>query len=227
MYYLATGVLVFLVTLSSPLSPTAFTLIKSRLKSSNLKYYLFQEKSRAIWSYHERSCITMLASGSESSDSNIDRLGPAGQTFRDAEEQGLRLMQQGRHLEALECFQQGLRLPGSRIDIVRSQTQAGPSPVGGSSGGKTSQVLQTLDEFEYQAAYYNIGCAYACLGRIDDAIANLRKSFEYGFDNFEACSLDPDLRGIQGTAEFNELLDSFDRKKKGGIFNPFKFFDRM
>lgn len=226
MYYLTTGVLVFLVIFSSSLYPKAFTLIESQYKSPKLKHF-FQEKSRATSSNHGSSCITMLASSSENSDSNIDSLDSGCQTFRDAEEQGLRLMQQGRHLEALECFQQGLRLPGSRTDIVRSQTQAGPSPVGGSSGGKTSQVLQTLDEFEFQAAYYNIGCAYSCLGQIDDAIANLRKSFEYGFDNFEACSLDPDLRGIQGTAEFNELMDSFDRKKKGNIFNPFKFFDRM
>lgn len=216
------GVLVCLIGLSNSFSPAAFTSITSQFKVAKLKHP-FQAKSRASRSYHGRSRTTMLAADSENSK-EIHRLSPTFQTFRDAEEQGLRLMQQGRHLDALECFQQGLKLPGSRTDIVRSQTQAGPSPVGGSSGGKTSQVLQTLDEFEFQAAYYNIACAYACLGQNNDAIGNLRKSFEYGFDNFKACTVDPDLRGIQGTAEFNELIDDFDTKKRGGMFNPFNFF---
>ena len=61
-------------------------------------------------------------------------------------------------------FQQGLTLPGSRPDIVRTKT-VGTSPVGGSFGGTEGKTIQSLDEFELQAAHYNIACAYAQLGR--------------------------------------------------------------
>mmetsp|Transcript_13757 Transcript_13757/g.19713 ORF Transcript_13757/g.19713 Transcript_13757/m.19713 type:complete len:116 (+) Transcript_13757:562-909(+) len=104
-------------------------------------------------------------------------------TFRDAELQGLRLIQQKMHADALDIFQKGLKLPGSRMDVVRTQSISGPSPVGGASGGRSSQVVQTLDEFEFQPAYYNIACAYSCLGQEEYAIANLRTSLEYVFDN--------------------------------------------
>ena len=63
-------------------------------------------------------------------------------------------------------FQQGLKLPGSRKDIIRTKTLSGPSPVGGAAGGTEGRQVMTLDEFEMQAAHYNIACAYARLDQI-------------------------------------------------------------
>ncbi len=38
--------------------------------------------------------------------------------------------------------------------------------MGGSIGGTEGKVVQTLDEFEFQAAHYNIACASATLGNV-------------------------------------------------------------
>ena len=69
-------------------------------------------------------------------------------------------------MDWISVFQNGLKLPGSRPDIIRTKTLSGPSPVGGSAGGTEGKKIMTLDEFEMQAAHYNIACAHARLGRI-------------------------------------------------------------
>ena len=62
------------------------------------------------------------------------------------------------------AFQSGMKLPGSRPDVVRNKILAGPSPVGGAYGGLQSQTVYSLDEFELQAAYYNMACIHSKLG---------------------------------------------------------------
>jgi hypothetical protein len=57
-----------------------------------------------------------------------------------------------------------MKLPGSRADVVRTKLLSGPSPVGGAFGGLESSRILSLDEFELQAAHYNMACAYARLG---------------------------------------------------------------
>lgn len=147
--------------------------------------------------------------------------GPAGeraaeavspQTFREAEILGLRLMQQGQHQDALIVFQEGLKLPGSRTDILRSKT-LNTSPVGGSTGGSTGQNVQTLDEFESQAAHYNIACAYGQLGKSTEAVRSLENAFKAGFDNYATARADPDLSAVQRTKEFEILMEQYDPKK--------------
>ena len=59
-----------------------------------------------------------------------------------------------------------MKLPGSKKDIIRKANIAGPSPVGGAAGGTEGRVVLTLDEFELQAAHYNIACACARLGKV-------------------------------------------------------------
>lgn len=61
-------------------------------------------------------------------------------------------------------FKTGMNLPGSRPDVMRTKLLSGPSPVGGAFGGMESSRVLTLDEFELQAAHYNMACAYAQLG---------------------------------------------------------------
>lgn len=62
------------------------------------------------------------------------------------------------------AFKNGMKLPGSRADVVRTKLLSGPSPVGGAFGGLESSRILSLDEFELQAAHYNMACAYARLG---------------------------------------------------------------
>lgn len=135
---------------------------------------------------------------------------------------GLRLMQDGRHEDALKAFKKAMTLPGSRPDILRTANVPGPSPVGGSRGGTEARAVQGLDEFEYQAAHYNMACAHASLGNAGESIANIRKAFEYGFDNYATVRADPDLASIRGTAEFDRLMEEFDPRG----FNPFKVFGK-
>lgn len=59
-----------------------------------------------------------------------------------------------------------MKLPGSRPDVLRNKILSGPSPVGGAYGGLQSSTVYTLDEFELQAAYYNMACIYA---KLEDA----------------------------------------------------------
>jgi len=116
-----------------------------------------------------------------------------------------------------------MKLPGSRPDIVRTANVPGPSPVGGAKGGTEGKFVQNLDEFELQAAHYNVACAHACLGNVGESVANLKKSFDYGFDNYATVRADPDLSNVQSTKDFERLMEQYDPKKG---FNPFGVFGK-
>ena len=78
----------------------------------------------------------------------------------------------------LAVFQKGMKLPGSNKDVLRTKSLSGPSPVGGAMGGYESQNVYPLDEFELQAAHYNIACAHAQLGNLDEVrMKNVQLSF--------------------------------------------------
>ena len=100
---------------------------------------------------------------------------------------------------------------------------SGPSPVGGSMGGFESKEKNSLDEFELQAAHYNMACAHAQLGNLGDAIGSLEIAFQNGFDNYATVRSDPDLGPIQNEKDFLVLMESYDQKKG---FNPFGFLGK-
>lgn len=125
------------------------------------------------------------------------------------------------HAEALEVFEKALKLPGSKVDIVRTKNVPGPSPVGGSSGGTEGKEVRTVDEFEKQAAYYNMACACANLENIEEAVVFLRKSYDNGFDNFATITSDPDLKVVQDSESFKKFMEHVNPKRGGffGLFN--------
>jgi hypothetical protein len=86
------------------------------------------------------------------------------------------------YLFAAPAFQKGMKLPGSRPDILRTKSLSGPSPVGGAFGGTESLNVMTLDDFELQAAHYNMACAHARLGNLDDV-----SPFVYGPFGKDCC----------------------------------------
>lgn len=66
-----------------------------------------------------------------------------------------------------------MKLPGSRPDIIRTKSLSGPSPVGGAFGGTESQPILGLDDFELQAAHYNMACTHSQLGNLDEVSVSL------------------------------------------------------
>lgn len=88
-------------------------------------------------------------------------------------------------------------------------------------GGFESENKRSLDEFELQAVHYNMACAHAQLGSLDESVASLQASFDSGFDNFATVRSDPDLDPIKETKVFVELMEKYEPKKG---FNPFGLF---
>jgi len=198
-------------------SLTLLGLVVISMTSSTSGYTIPNPKRASI-----TSTFRSAASASTSMQMSTEQF-PDPTTFREAEILGLRLMQEGNFDEALVAFQMGMKLPGSRADLRRTKSLQGPSPVGGSFGGTESQYVLLLDDFELQAAHYNMACAHARLGNIDDAIANLAKSFQNGFDNYATVRGDPDLDPIKMSPDFEELMEAYDSKSG---FNPFGFFGK-
>ena len=95
--------------------------------------------------------------------------------------------------------------------------------MGGAFGGLESQSVQSLDEFEMQAAHYNMACALAQLGNTDDALEALATALENGFDNYATVRSDPDLEPLQGLKEFDDLMKQYEGDRG---FNPFGMFKK-
>ena len=134
-----------------------------------------------------------------------------------------------------------MKLPGSRIDIVRTPNVSGQSPVGGSKGGTESQTIATLDMYELQAGHYNLACAYARIdaaaassttstttatnsNNIELSIQNLRKAFEFGFTNYNIVKTDIDLANIITTSEYINLMNEYEGKSRKEKKNGIKFW---
>lgn len=121
------------------------------------------------------------------------------------------------------AFKTSLSLPGSKKDVVRTKLLQGPSPVGGASGGTESRSTTGLDEFELQAAHYNLACAYSQIGQVPEAIAALQTSLENGFDNFGTIRSDPDLAPLRSSPDFDKLMAAYEPSSG---FNPFGLFGK-
>lgn len=148
---------------------------------------------------------------------------PDPATFREAEVLALLLMQEGRHEDAITAFQKGMKLPGSRNpDMIRSRNVSGTSPVGGSFGGTSMEQFMRLSNNELQSAYYNMACCNSRLGNVEEAVVNLEKAFQSGFDKYETVRGDPDLDPIKNSRDYQKLMDTYDGKG----FNPFGLFKK-
>eukprot|EP00536_Pseudo-nitzschia_multiseries_P003427 jgi/Psemu1/7756/gm1.7756_g len=168
------------------------------------------------------ACISAQSSTTSIAMTNEDIPDPA--TFREAEVLALLLMQEGRHEDAITAFQKGMKLPGSRNpDMIRSRNVAGgASPVGGSFGGTSSEAFMRLSNNELQSAYYNMACCNSRLGKVEEAVVNLEKAFQSGFDKYETVRGDPDLDPIKQSRDYQKLMDTYDGKG----FNPFGLFKK-
>jgi len=59
---------------------------------------------------------------------------------------------------------------------------------------------------EKSDAYYNLACLHSIRNRIPEAIVNLKKAIQNGYDNYQHIRLDHDLDNIRKTPFFMDLL---------------------
>ncbi|MEL7500026.1 MAG: protein kinase [Planctomycetota bacterium] len=71
---------------------------------------------------------------------------------------------------------------------------------------------------EYQAykgiATYNLGCAWALLGKTEDALETLEKSVEFGFVDLDQFESDSDLDSLRKMPRFKELMKELRKKSR-------------
>ena len=56
-------------------------------------------------------------------------------------------------------------------------------------------------------ARYNLGCSYAMLGRIEEALSTLKEAVDLGYRDGDLMREDEDLAKLRGEPRFEELLD--------------------
>lgn len=60
--------------------------------------------------------------------------------------------------------------------------------------------------------YYDQVCLYSRMGRLEESIAALRKSFEKGYRSFSHIRLDDDLDAVRDLPEFKALMEEYEAK---------------
>lgn len=60
--------------------------------------------------------------------------------------------------------------------------------------------------------YYDQACLYSRMGRLEESIAALRKSFEKGYLSFSHIRLDDDLDAVRDLPEFKALMEEYEAK---------------
>lgn len=68
------------------------------------------------------------------------------------------------------------------------------------------------DDPESDGNYYDQACLYARMGRLEESIAALRKSFEKGYRSFSHIRLDDDMDAVRELPEFKALVEEYEAK---------------
>ncbi len=64
------------------------------------------------------------------------------------------------------------------------------------------------------AEYYNLAAAYALWGKTKDALKNLRRAVEKGYDDLDFLEDDRDLDSLRGTEEYKSLVNRLKSKRE-------------
>jgi serine/threonine-protein kinase len=73
-------------------------------------------------------------------------------------------------------------------------------------------IARRSSQSHFHHAQFSIACAYARLGRKGDAVEWLRRTAENGMPNYPLFRNDPNLRGLQGDAEYERLMATLERQ---------------
>ena len=115
---------------------------------------------------------------------------------REAIASGIAALKAGDTAAALALFQDALRLPGTGVLRDRAKPRE-----------RTSG--------EEAAAYYNIACAQARLGAVEEGLAALRSCFSTGYSDFKQVQTDADLAPLRASPGYAALMRSYDRPSGG------------
>lgn len=119
---------------------------------------------------------------------------------------GLANLNLGRETEALECFNEVIRIdPGSRQAISSGVAKA---YIEGDieAGISHAETYEQFDSGDAEAWYF-ISFLYGMLGEKEACIRCLRRAVEGGFFNFPLMSSDKNLDSVRGEAAFKEILE--------------------
>lgn len=62
-----------------------------------------------------------------------------------------------------------------------------------------------------ETARYNLSCSLALVGRVEEALAELERAVELGYDDPDQMAADPDLAALRSHARFQALLERLRR----------------
>lgn len=68
------------------------------------------------------------------------------------------------------------------------------------------------DDPESDGNYYDQACLYSRMGRLEESIAALNKSFEKGYRSFSHIRLDDDMDAVRDLPEFKALMEEYEAK---------------
>lgn len=58
---------------------------------------------------------------------------------------------------------------------------------------------------------YNLGCSFALIGQVDDAILTLSRAIRFGYDDHHHMASDKDLSSLRSDARFKDLLATMEK----------------
>jgi len=81
---------------------------------------------------------------------------------------------------------------------------------------RAKDFLQSMIDLAPQnpLAHYNLACAEALLGELNEAVASLRRAVEAGYSNLQHMVQDTDLTALRNLPEFQALVDLLQRKEQ-------------
>ena len=122
------------------------------------------------------------------------------------------LMGLGREADAREAFRRGLQVAEKHLELNPDDARALVLGSGAwvavgerDRGLEWARRAYAMDP-EDPGILYNVACAYALLGRTDDAIVCLEKAVQNGFGHREWLVNDSDLDSVRGDSRFQALL---------------------
>lgn len=114
--------------------------------------------------------------------------------------------------KALECYEQGLALgKGKGPHYSRAALAASRTGDNVQAYAILKQALDCLAPTEVTPViHYNLGCYAARLGKLDEAMDNLHRAAEAGYQNSDQLRNDPDLIPLRARSDFGKLLALLD-----------------